>query len=77
MDRRAFIGVVAVALLTSPLAIEAQQAGKVPRIGYLVQNSAESSKRTLAVFREGLRERGWVDGQNIVLEVRFADGDVD
>ncbi len=77
MDRRTFIGVVAAALLTFPLAIEAQQPGKVPRIGYLVQNSAETSQRTLAAFREGLRERGWVEGQNIVIEVRFAEGKVD
>ena len=77
MDRRAFVSAVTGALLTLPLAIEAQQAGKVPRIGYLVQNSAESSKRTLAAFREGLRERGWVEGQNIVIEVRYADGEID
>ena len=77
MDRRAFVGSVAGALLTSSLAVDAQQAGKVPRIGYLVQNYAKTSQRPLAAFREGLRERGWVDGQNIVIEVRFAEGRVD
>ena len=77
MDRRAFVSAVTGALLTLPLAIEAQQAGKVPRIGYLVQNSAGLSQRTQAAFREGLRERGWVEGQNIVIEVRYADGKVD
>jgi putative ABC transport system substrate-binding protein len=77
MDRRAFVSAVTGVLLTLPLAIEAQQAGKVPRIGYLAQNSAEISKRSLAAFREGLRERGWVESQNIVIEVRYADGKVD
>src|SRR5438552_10151900 len=77
MDRRAFIGVVAVALLTFPLAIEAQQAGKVPRIGYLGQNNTEIGQHQLAAFREGLRERGWVEGQNIVIEFRYANGKVD
>ncbi len=77
MDRRTFVGAVAGTLLTSPLAGEAQQTGKVPLIGYLGQNSAVSGKHQLAAFREGLRERGWVEGQNIVIESRFADGKVD
>jgi ABC-type uncharacterized transport system substrate-binding protein len=77
MDRRIFVGAVAGALLASPLAIEAQQAEKVPRIGYLVLNSAESGQHLLAAFRQELRGRGWVEGQNIVIEVRFAEGKVD
>jgi putative ABC transport system substrate-binding protein len=77
MDRRTFVGAAAGSLLTLPLAIEAQQASKVPRIGYLVQNYAETSQRPLAAFREGLRELGWVEGKNIVIEVRFAEGSVD
>src|SRR5438093_1612921 len=77
MDRRTFVGAVAGALLTLPHATEAQQAGKVPRIGYLGQNNAEIGQHQLVAFREGLRERGWVEGQNIVVEFRFADGKVD
>ena len=77
MDRRTFVGAVAGALLASPLAIEAQQPGRVLRIGYLAQNSAEIGQRQLIAFRQGLRERGWVEGQNIVIEIRFADGKVD
>jgi len=74
-DRRTFVALAGV-LLVSPLAAEAQQTGKVPRIGYLGHNSAESNQPLHAAFREGLRERGWVDGQNIVIEARFADGNL-
>ncbi len=77
MDRRTFVGAVAGALLIPPLAVEAQHAQKVPRIGYLVQNSAEMSQGTFAAFREGLREHGWVEGQTIVVETRYAEGKVD
>jgi putative ABC transport system substrate-binding protein len=73
-------GLVAVAvfhLLATPLAVDAQLAAKMPRIGLLSLNSQESSRSTVDAFREGLRERGWVDGQNIVIEFRYADGMVD
>ena len=73
MHRRAFVGAAAGALLLSPFRIEAQTA-RVFRIGYLVLNSADVSQHTLTAFRQGLRERGWVEGQNILLEVRYADG---
>ena len=77
MDRRTFVGTVTGALLTLPLGVEAQLAGSVPRIGYVVLNSADSGQHLLAAFRQGLRERGWIDGQNIVIEDRYADGVVD
>jgi putative ABC transport system substrate-binding protein len=74
--RREFLIAIG-ALLAAPLTIEAQQAGKVPRIGYLAQNSAELGQRTLAAFRQGLDERGWVEGRSVIVEIRFADGRVD
>ena len=77
IDRRTFVGVVASALLALPRAVEAQPAGKVPRIGYLVVNRAEVSQGPLAAFRQALGERGWVEGQNILIEYRYADGKVD
>jgi putative tryptophan/tyrosine transport system substrate-binding protein len=77
INRRNFIRATAGALVAVPLAIEAQQVEKVPRIGYLVQNTVETSRLLSAAFREGLRERGWVEGQNIVIEVRYAHGKVD
>ena len=77
MDRRTFVGAVAGALVIPPLAVKAQQPGKVPRIGYLVQNTAEISQRTFAAFRDGLRQHGWVEGHTIAVETRYADGNVD
>jgi len=76
MARREFLIAIG-ALLATPLTIEAQQTGKVPRIGYLGQNSAELGRRQIAAFRQGLGERGWVEGRNVILEFRFADGKVD
>ena len=77
MERRTFVGVAAGALFTLAFVVEAEQPSNVPRIGYLVLNSADSGQHLLAAFRQGLRERGWVDGQNIVIEERYADGMVD
>jgi hypothetical protein len=62
MDRRSFIGTLAGGLLAAPRAAEAQQAGKVPRVGY-VQPEVPASEVLREAFLEGLRERGWSDGQ--------------
>jgi putative tryptophan/tyrosine transport system substrate-binding protein len=70
MNRRAFLG--GLALLAAPRAIEAQQAGKVARIGYLSVATSEGDKVLIAAFRQGLREHGYVEGKNLVLEVRHA-----
>jgi putative ABC transport system substrate-binding protein len=71
--RRLVIGTMAAALIAAPVAIEAQQPG-VPRIGFLGFNTAAIAHPTIAAFRQGLLERGWVDGRNVVFEVRLADG---
>src|SRR5688572_11672248 len=62
-------------VVASPLAVVAQPP-KVARIGYLAGLSLESPEQraVLDVFRQGLRERGYVEGQNIVIEYRAADG---
>jgi len=77
MDRRRFVGAVAGALVTPALAAEAPQATKVRAVGFLVQNTVELSLPTRTAFRQELRERGWVEGQNVVIEVRYAEGKVD
>jgi putative tryptophan/tyrosine transport system substrate-binding protein len=68
--------VVAVAVGVVPHASEAQQAENVPRIGLLLANSPSDSRtaRQLQAFRQGLRERGYVEGQNIAIESRWAEG---
>ena len=67
------IAIVALALLVAPLAAEAQQQGKVPRIGILTPAS-EASTPLWEAFRQGLRDLGYVEGKNIILEYRFAAG---
>jgi len=56
---------------------EAQQTGKVPRIGYLTAASASAMVPRANAFRQGLRELGYVEGKNIVIEYQYADGKLD
>ena len=77
MKRRAFLGVITGSLLAAPLAAEAQQAGKVPRIGFLSATSPSDRPHLLDAFRHRLRELGWVEGQNIVIDYRYAEDRVD
>src|SRR5215472_4455746 len=65
------------ALLAAPLAADAQQAGKVPRIGFLSLTSPSDRAPLLDAFRQRLRELGWVEGENIVIDYRYAEGRVD
>ncbi len=76
MNRRTFLCGLTLGTLGLPLAAGAQQAGKVPRIGFLFFGSPGPS-RELDAFRQGLRELGYTEGQNIVIEVRFANGRVE
>ena len=64
-------------LLAAPLAADAQQAGKVPRIGFLSATSPSDRPLLLDAFRQRLRELGWVEGQNIGIDYRYAEGRVD
>src|SRR6266849_10781208 len=78
MDRRAFIGTVAGAVLAVPLPAEAQEtkAGKVYRLGVLTPGMSPASSPSVAatVLPVILRELGYVEGQNLVIEQRFAEG---
>ena len=71
--------IVAVVLLVgTPLAAGAQQAAKVWRIGYLsLTSDTESYRPWLAALRDGLRDLGYVDGKNIIIEPRYAAGQVE
>ena len=79
MDRRTFIGSVALGFCAAPLAADAQQPPKVARIGQLLLGSLDSPQTRMGIdaFRQGLRERGYVEGQNIVIEARGADGEIE
>ena len=72
-----FIGTLAGGLLAAPLAAEAQDGGRVWRIGYLDQGSAAGSRSYVDGLRQGLRDLGWVEGRNIAIEARFAEGKTD
>jgi putative ABC transport system substrate-binding protein len=72
MERRRFIEVIAGGFVAAPLAAEAQQAGKVPRIAYIRAEAPPAAD--IEAFRQGLREHGYVEGKNIVVEYRWADG---
>src|SRR5438093_12919654 len=74
MDRRTFIGSVASSLLAVPVAVHAQQVGKVYRIGILETIPAARNAANLDALRKGLRDLGYVEGRNLVIEYRSADG---
>ncbi len=77
MDRRRFLAGT-LALLAAPLAADAQEykAGKVYRIGYLgnFRPNTPETVRILEAFRLGLREGGWVEGRNTIIEWRYSEG---
>jgi len=79
MNRRdaglALLGLLAFG--ATPRTADAQQAGKVYRIGYLSTPTRDSVKQGVEAFLRKLRELGWVEGQNLVIEYRWADGNVE
>jgi putative ABC transport system substrate-binding protein len=75
MDRRAFVGTLAA--LAAPLPAAAQAPVVVRRIGVLSQVSTSDAARWHQAFRAGLRELGWIEGANLAIEYRYADGKSD
>jgi putative tryptophan/tyrosine transport system substrate-binding protein len=71
--RREFITLVGGAVTGRPLAARAQQT-KVARIGFLGLDSASSHAARLAALRAGLRDLGWLEGTNLLIEYRWAEG---
>lgn len=71
------VSVLILGLVAGPLPAWAQKPGKVYRIGYLTGTSAAIAKRNYDSFREGLRELGYVEGKNIIIDYRHANGEPD
>ena len=76
IDRRTFLGVLTGGLLAAPLAAKAQPAGKVYRIGWLAITPPTSApfQRLSESFLQGLRDHGFVEGQNVIIERRYSEG---
>src|SRR6266568_1082411 len=74
MRRRKFLTLAGSAVAAWPLAARAQQAGKVPRIGFLGLASPSTFAARLEGIRQGLRDFGYVEGTTIVIEYRWAQG---
>ena len=74
MTRRDFITLLGGAAVGWPLAARAQQAGKLPTIGFLGTATALSWSQYLAAFVQRLRELGWIEGRTVAIEVRWAEG---
>jgi putative ABC transport system substrate-binding protein len=64
---------VAAAVLTFPVITDAQQTGKIFRIGFLDPSTASGSAVLADAFRQELSKLGWIDGKNITIEYRFAE----
>src|SRR5947209_2639708 len=77
MRRREFITLIGGAAATWTLVVRAQQAGKVHRIGFLGSATAAGSAKAVESLRTGLREFGYVEGTNIGIEFRWAEGAYD
>jgi putative ABC transport system substrate-binding protein len=74
MRRREFIGFVGGAAITWPVAARAQQAGKLPTIGFLGAATPSAWSQWVAAFVERLHELGWIEGRSVAIEFRWAEG---
>jgi putative tryptophan/tyrosine transport system substrate-binding protein len=78
MERRAFIADMTLGLLAAPLAVQAQQASRnAARIGVIGNGPPNRADPEFEALRQGLRDLGWLEGQNLSIEHRWADGKVD
>src|SRR5438876_1110312 len=75
IDRRTFLCGLTLGALSVPLTAEGQQAAKIYRIGVLVSGTPAAAAPFVTVFRQGLRELGYVEGKNILIELRYAEAD--
>ena len=74
IDRRTFLAGTGTVLLAAPLASDAQPTAKIPRIGVLQVGTAAATQNLFEAFKQGMRERGYVEGQHLVFERRLGEG---
>jgi putative tryptophan/tyrosine transport system substrate-binding protein len=77
MGKKIFCVALCAMLSALNFPVQAQQPGKVPRIAYVSVRTASSQAQVLDAFRQGLHELGYVEGKNIIVDYRFADGKSD
>jgi len=77
MSKKIFVWLVAILLLITVSLAVAQQPKKIPRIGYLYAGNAAADSAQFEAIRQRLRELGYIEGQNIAIEYRSAEGKVD
>ena len=77
MQRREFITLLSGIVAPWPLAARAQQPAKIPRIGFLGNSTATMEANLIGPLRDGLRELGYEEGRNVIIEFRWADGKYD
>src|SRR5260370_13908032 len=77
MPRRTFMAIITGGLLAAPFVAQAQQTGDVYRIGFLGNSTAALEANVVGPFREGWRDLGYVEGRNVLIEYRWAEGKYD
>src|SRR4030095_400433 len=77
MNRKIIVLILCALLSVLWRPVEAQQPKQLPRVGYLASGSRSSELSHIEAFNEGLRGRGYTQGQNIIIEYRFAEGKLD
>jgi len=77
MSRKIFVFALGAVFLALSFPSQAQQPTKIPRIGYLIAISPSAGPVRIEPFRQGLRELGYVEGENIIIEWRYAEGKLD
>jgi ABC-type uncharacterized transport system substrate-binding protein len=77
MNKRIALWLLATFFLTTALPAEAQQAGKILRIGFLDTSTASGMAVLLDAFRQEMSKLGWIEGKNLTIEYRFAEGKID